>query len=158
MLPPPVALAPPDTAAEKGESMEARTLQSPAEALLIVDDDPLITDLFLQYMTRRGYVVHTAQSGDAALELAKTESESLRLVITDMTMPGMDGLGLAAELARVLPQLPVLIATGHDFTAASLALTPNVVGLVQKPYQSRLLAEQIRQFLDSPDQPFPKQA
>ena len=136
--------------------MEARTLQSPTETLLIVDDDPLITDLFKQYMTRRGYAVFAAQSGDAGLRLAQEESASLRLVITDMTMPGIDGLELAAALALAAPHLPVLIATGHHVDTAALSLPSNVVGFIQKPYKTRLFADQIRQFLDHPDQPFPQ--
>lgn len=136
--------------------MEAQTLQSSAEVLLIVDDDPLITDLFRQYMTRRGYVVLTADSGDAALEIVTAEADAPRLVITDMTMPGMNGLELALALAQSWPALPVLIATGLDPAATENFLPPNVVGFLQKPYQNRLLADQIRQFLDHPDQPFPK--
>ena len=136
--------------------MEARTLQPSAEVLLIVDDDPLITDLFKQYMTRRGYVALTADSADDALDIVTAQADSLRLVITDMTMPGMNGLELARALAQNWPALPVLIATGLDPSATENSLPPNVVGFLQKPYKNRLLADQIRQFLDHPDQPFPK--
>ena len=136
--------------------MEAPSLQTPAEILLIVDDEPLITDLFKQFMTRRGYVVLSANSGAAALELAQSEIEAPRLVISDMTMPGMTGLELAAALLLVAPRLPVLIATGHALEPAARSLPANVVGFVQKPYKNALLAAQIRQFLDHPDQPFPK--
>ena len=141
---------------QKENTMEARTLQSPAETLLIVDDDPLITDLFRQYMTRRGYIVLTASSGKDALLIAQAELTTLCLVITDMTMPEMDGAELAKALAAALPDLPVLVATGRDPIEAAGAFPSNVVGIVQKPYQNRLLADQIRQFLDAPDQPFPK--
>ena len=137
--------------------MEAQPLQPPAPpALLIVDDEPLITDLFKQYMTRRGYVVLTAQSGAAALEIAKAESEALRLIISDMSMPGMTGLEFAAALLLAAPHLPVLIATGHALEPGADSLPSNVVGFVQKPYQNRLLSDQIRRFLDNPDQPFPE--
>lgn len=136
--------------------MEVPTLQSPAAPLLIVDDDPLITDLFKQFMTRRGYSVFIAHSGAAALELAASQRETLRLVISDMTMPGMTGLELAAALLLALPNLPVLIATGHAPEATEHSLPSNIVGFVQKPYQNRLLADHIQQFLDDPKQPFPK--
>ena len=136
--------------------MEVQPLQPPAPTLLIVDDEPLITDLFKQYMTRRGYIVLTAQSGEAALDIVKAEAEALRLVISDMTMPGMTGLEFAAALLLVAPHLPVLIATGHALEAAEHSLPSNVVGVAQKPYQNRLLSDQIRRFLDNPDQPFPE--
>ena len=136
--------------------MEAQPLQASAPTLLIVDDEPLITDLFKQYMTRRGYNVLTAQSGAAALDIAKAESEILRLVISDLTMPGMTGLEFAAALLLAAPRLPVLIATGHALDAAENSLPSNVVGIAQKPYQNRLLADQIKQFLEHPDQPFPE--
>jgi CheY-like chemotaxis protein len=126
--------------------MEASTLKVHAQALLIVDDEPLMTDLFRQFMTKRGYRVLTASSGPEALAVVQTAQGEVNLVITDMTMPGMDGLEMARRLRELRPDLPVLIATGHD--NSETPLPSNVVGIIQKPYQNRVLAERIQQILD----------
>ena len=133
--------------------MEALPLQS--ATLLIVDDDSLITELFSQYMMRQGFRVLAALSGEEALATVANEGDALRLIVTDMTMPGMDGMTLAKALHALNPCLPVILATGHDMTESPHILPPNVVAVVRKPYRNKILAGQIRQFLEHPDQPFP---
>lgn len=125
--------------------MEAEQLSDSEATLLIVDDEPLMTDLFRQAMSRRGFRVLTAAGGREALEIVA--ANAVQLVITDMTMPGMDGAALANALYAQIPQLPVLIATGHDADAIQLGLQSNVIGIIRKPYQHKVLAEQIRKIL-----------
>jgi CheY-like chemotaxis protein len=117
------------------------------ETLLIVDDEPLMTDVFRQFMTKRGFRVLTAASGKEALQIIDAEAPGVDLIITDMTMPDIDGAALAHRLYAQLPQVPVMIATGHDLDTAALGLPPNVVEVVRKPYQNRRLAERIREIL-----------
>ncbi|HLJ57152.1 MAG TPA: response regulator [Chthonomonadaceae bacterium] len=124
--------------------MEAPTLQNPETTLLIVDDDPLMTELFRVSMSRRGFRVLTACGGREALGIVQADDSAVRLVVTDVTMPEMDGLELARELGRVRPDLPVLLSTGHDADMEVAAGLPNVLGIVNKPYQARDLAERIR--------------
>jgi len=118
------------------------------ETLLYVDDEPLMTDVFRQYMTRRGYRVLTAASGEQALRIMAHEGGMVRLIITDMTMPDMDGEELARRLAEIAPTAPVLIATGHDLAPGEMDLPSNVAEVIRKPYQNRHLAERIREILD----------
>jgi two-component system cell cycle sensor histidine kinase/response regulator CckA len=135
--------------------MDASTLHSAGETLLIVDDEPLITDLFKQFMTRRGYTVLTASDGQEALRRVDEAGTAIKLVITDMTMLGMDGIAVARALEQRLPGVPVLIATGHDATLDRSTMPGNVVDIVQKPYQNRQLAERIRKLLDNGDSSAP---
>ena len=130
--------------------MDAEMRQTSSETLLIVDDEPLMTDLFEKFMGKRGYRVLSAASGAEALGIIDVEGDHIKLVLTDMTMPRMDGLALAAELGARLPALPVMLATGHDADMDIAADLPNVVAVVRKPYQNRMLAEQIRAVLDAP--------
>jgi two-component system, cell cycle sensor histidine kinase and response regulator CckA len=127
--------------------MEAETLQPCGDTLLFVDDDPLMTELFLKSMSKHGFQVLTASSGAEALRTVEQEQSRIRLVLTDMTMPAMDGLALAAELGRVVPTIPVMLATGHDVDTETTRALPNVVAVVRKPYQNRVLAERIREIL-----------
>ena len=123
-------------------------LENPAElkpTLLIIDDEPLMTDLFRQTMTKRGFTVLTAADGPEGLRLAS--EENVDLVVTDMTMPKMDGLTVARQLLSDHPHTPVMIATGHEADPDSIRDLPNIVGFVQKPYQAGLLADRIREVL-----------
>jgi two-component system cell cycle sensor histidine kinase/response regulator CckA len=125
--------------------MEAEKLSDTEATLLIVDDEPLMTDLFRQSMTRHGFRVLTATGGKEALEIVA--KEPVDLVITDMTMPGMDGVTFAHALFAQLPHLKTLIATGHDADAVQMGAPPNVIGIIKKPYQHKALAQHIREIL-----------
>lgn len=129
--------------------MEAVTLSTPRKTLLIIDDEPLMTELFRQYMTRRGYRVLTASSGAEALILLAAEAEPVALVITDRTMPQMDGIEVARALEAAYPALPVLMATGYDVDIDPDAIPSNIVGVVQKPFQNSALAKLIQEILDA---------
>ncbi len=127
--------------------MDAETLRISNEKLLIVDDDPLMTELFQKYMSKHEFDVATAASAVQALKIVEAEQSGIRLVLTDMTMPTMDGLSLARELGHRHPALPVILATGHDVGMEAANDLPNVVAVVRKPYQNRALAALIRQIL-----------
>jgi CheY-like chemotaxis protein len=128
--------------------MEAETLQTYEHTLLIVDDEPLMTELFEKFMTRRGFHVLSAASGPEALQIVEREQNRIGLVLTDMTMPVMDGLALASELGRRRPDLPVMLATGHPADMGIANGLPNVVAVVRKPYKNGVLLEQIREVLN----------
>ena len=129
------------------ETPEAMTSDSPSPTLMMIDDEPLMTDMFRQAMTKRNFHILVASSGAEALQIVTAQGASIDLIITDMTMPDMDGLAVAHELYARVPHVPVLIATGHDLDPTRLNLPPNVVEIIRKPYQLRALAERIRDIL-----------
>jgi CheY-like chemotaxis protein len=121
--------------------------------ILIVDDEPLITDLFVKSISKRGYQVLAAHDGKTALEMIRHRNMDFSLVITDMTMPEMDGVALSRELELIAPSLPVLIATGHYTDIDQLKAPSNVVGIVSKPYRTSELMETIRTILNVEELP-----
>lgn len=123
-------------------------LQNQQKVLLIIDDEPLVTDLVQQFMSRRGFQVYTASNGREALALLDTTVLRPDLIMTDIRMPDMDGAELAHALHQRMPEIPVLVATGQNADLQELALPPNVIGAVQKPYQNRVLYERIREIID----------
>lgn len=127
--------------------MEVSTSGQEQYKLLIVDDEPLMTDLLRQTMTKRGFDVQTASSGREAIAIVKAQQEAMSLVIMDVSMPDMDGLQTAAVLETLAPDLPVMLATGHDTEAALESPPANVVAMVQKPYQTKNLIERINAIL-----------
>jgi CheY-like chemotaxis protein len=95
-------------------------------SMLIVDDEPDVADLFRQRFrreTRQGtYVMHFAASGEEALELLTGEIKpTLIVILSDINMPGMDGLELLGEIKQRRPDLPVMMVTAYATTSADAA-------------------------------------
>src|SRR5579863_4019438 len=88
-------------------------------SILVVDDETDVADLFRQRFrreTRQGtYVLHFALSGEEALEKLENEIEpQLIVILSDINMPGMDGLALLREIKQRRPELPVMMVTAYD--------------------------------------------
>ncbi len=86
--------------------------------ILVVDDEPDVAELFRQRFRREArqglYVIHHAASGEAALDLLSGGIEpSVAVILSDINMPGMDGLQLLGELKARFPALPVMMVTAY---------------------------------------------
>ena len=82
--------------------------------LLVVDDEPRICDFVRDVLVREGHEVDTCLSAEQALDLAR--QRHYHLVITDLLMPGMDGIEFVRRLKRLREGLPVIVITGHSST------------------------------------------
>jgi CheY-like chemotaxis protein len=87
-------------------------------SILVVDDEPNVADLFRQRFRREArhgtYVMHFAASGAEALDRLTGEIQpALIAVLSDINMPGMDGLELLAEIKQRFPGLPVMMVTAY---------------------------------------------
>jgi len=83
-------------------------------SILVVDDDPLIRDLLRSYIEDIGCPCATAADGAAAVEMLR--ARSFNLVVTDMTMPGMDGMELIRYIKEHHPRTDVIAVTGYTET------------------------------------------
>ena len=102
--------------------------------VLIVDDEPSVRDLIAKALRGR-YAVETAEDGTAALEILR-ESD-FDLLITDLRMPGMDGLALIRAARRYAPDLPVVVVTAYssEATAIEAINLGGVAGYLTKPFR-----------------------
>jgi two-component system, response regulator, stage 0 sporulation protein F len=87
-------------------------------SILVVDDEPDVADLFRQRFrreTRDGtYVMHFADSGETALrQLSDGIEPQLTVILSDINMPGMDGLTLLGAIRERFPDLPVMMVTAY---------------------------------------------
>lgn len=80
--------------------------------ILIAEDDQSVQSFVNHALSLRGHEIYTADDGLRALE--RLESDEFDLLITDIVMPGLDGIGLALKVARDYPSLPVLLMTGYS--------------------------------------------
>jgi CheY-like chemotaxis protein len=120
-------------------------------SILVVDDEPDVADLFRQRFrreTRQGtYVMHFAASGEQALDrLANEIQPALVAVLSDINMPGMDGLELLGEIKQRRPDLPVMMVTAYgDDERRRRARELGASEFITKPVDFDQLKKQLRQ-------------
>jgi len=129
-------------------SRSARNLDhddgSDRHRVLVVDDEPAVRELLEKTLTLADYAVDTAADGPSALD--RLRATEYKLLITDLKMPGMDGLSVIREARRIRPELPVVIITGCSTEASAIeAINLGVVGYLTKPFRlPRVLATAAR--------------
>ena len=113
-----------------------------APSILLVDDDRDLLQLISMRLTAAGYRVTAVESADAAL--ASLAVQRPQLVITDLRMRGMDGLGLFDAIHRQAPSLPVVILTAHGTIPDAVAATRRgVFSFLTKPFEPKVLLETV---------------
>ena len=103
----------PPAAAQAAPAVATAEPPGHGEHVLYVDDDETMVVMVQHLLQRCGYRVQAFHGARAALAAVREHPESFDLVITDFNMPESSGLELARELARVRPQLPVILSSGY---------------------------------------------
>jgi CheY-like chemotaxis protein len=120
-------------------------------SILVVDDEPDVADLFRQRFRREArdgtYVLHFAGSGEEALgKLDNGVRPELIVILSDINMPGMDGLELLRRIKQRWPELPVVMVTAYgDDERRRRAAENGAFEFVTKPVDFDLLKQQLRQ-------------
>ena len=116
-----------------------------SETILVAEDDEMLRTLLQIALESCGYSVLASASGPAALELAQRHAEPIALLVSDVTMPGMEGPELARRLAATRPGLKVLLLSGYG---RDPALLDAGVDFLQKPFRPSALVARVREILD----------
>lgn len=111
--------------------------------LLVVEDEAPLLDLLRRYLERLGYQVHTAASASEALSVFAKEPLQYRLVITDLSLDGMNGEELVVKMREQNPDLPGLVSSGYPYQPKARR-----IGFLQKPYLPNMLADSIKKLLN----------
>ena len=120
-------------------------------SILIVDDEPDVAELFRQRFRREArqgtYVLHFANSGEEALAMLAHEIEpQLIVILSDINMPGMDGLTLLREVKQRRPDLPVMMVTAYgDDERRQRATEYGAAEFITKPVDFDRLKQQLQQ-------------
>ena len=129
----------------RGEPSRGRS----GECILVVEDDADVRGYVVETLGALGYDVLEAAAAEGALHLLR-DNKNIRLLLTDIVMPGMNGRKLAEEARQLQPSLKILYMTGYSRNAIvhQGRLDPGV-DLIQKPLTSEHLAGAVRKVLDA---------
>ena len=120
-------------------------------SILVVDDETDVAALFRQHFRREvrqgSYVLHFAYSAEEALEKLENDIEPpLIVILSDINMPGMDGLALLREIKCSRPELPVMMVTAYgDDERRRFAEQYGAAEFITKPVDFEFLKRQLRQ-------------
>lgn len=119
-----------------------------AEKILVVDDDEPVAISIRDGLQQLGYRVETRSSANAALAEFKQHSSSYSLVVTDCTMPVMNGFELARKLRALNRNIPVVLMSGYDQIIIEEDISgSSIASFIEKPFTSNELAVVIRKVL-----------
>jgi two-component system, response regulator, stage 0 sporulation protein F len=127
-------------------------------SILVVDDEPDAADLFRQHFRREArngeYALHFASSGEDALSrLTDGVQPKLILILSDINMPGMDGLRLLHEIKRRWPHFPVMMVTAYgDEERRRRAAEEGAVDFLSKPVDFLYLKRRLQNLAPQPTQ------
>jgi two-component system cell cycle sensor histidine kinase/response regulator CckA len=114
--------------------------------ILLVEDEDMVRAVAERALARQGYTVHTAEHGEAALELL-ANGLAPDLLISDVVMPTMDGPTMVRHVRRDHPQLPVLFMSGYAEEQLRKSIDLDNVAFLPKPFSVQQIAEAARDTL-----------
>ena len=138
-------------AAPSERDMARPEMRGPRLRLLLVDDEAMVRQVLAAELAEEGFAVAEAGDGQVALQVLD-RGESFDLLVSDLAMPGLDGLALIREAQRRRPGLPAILLTGFAGDTATLSLGSAMGAaftLVRKPVSGAQLADQARALLEA---------
>ena len=139
----------PEDSEKPGTTSAAKNSPGGGETILLVDDEATVLKVMQRSLEKSGYRVLTANDGEEGFALFKQHAGEIHLVITDISMPGLDGPEMTAAIHKISPSIPVLGTSGLDThpdqeTLRALGLRK----ILGKPCNSQTILQAIRQVLD----------
>jgi two-component system, cell cycle sensor histidine kinase and response regulator CckA len=124
-------------------------IQGNGELILVVDDEPNILGITKMILEKHRYDVLSASNGPEALAIFAQQMQSIRLVITDSSMPYMDGAALARALRKMRSDLPIIASTGQgEPKGVTEFQAVGVKSFLAKPYNTQQLLTTIHDTLE----------
>ncbi len=142
-------VAPPERLSSPSPVASPTVIKGCGEHILVLDDELPLIQMLETALPALGYRVTGFSDPVEALAFIKTRGKELDLVITDFAMPGMTGLDVANEIKKTLPDLPVILCTGHSQSITKEKMKQaGIREFLMKPVTGKTLGEKIRQALD----------
>jgi CheY-like chemotaxis protein len=129
--------------------LESEPVRGGTETILAVDDQPGVLELVGEILRSYGYTVLLAPGPEEAIASFRNSSEAIALLLSDIVMPGMSGLELAAVLRAERPGLRTMFMSAYsDDLQAKRRVIEAGTRLLSKPLQAEVLASAVRSVLD----------
>ncbi len=127
---------------------ESNEIPTGTERILLIDDEALVARMQARLLESLGYTVTDETDPLQALKLFASTPESYDLIITDMTMPKMNGASLTGEILKIRPDIPVVLCTGFsELVNEAKARSLGVKAFAMKPLIRKSIAEIVRKAL-----------
>jgi PAS domain S-box-containing protein len=124
---------------------EKKAAAGGTETILLVEDEPSILRMTRMMLERKGYSVLPAATPGEAIDLAKTHTDKIHLLMTDVVMPEMNGRDLAGQLIPLYPEIKILFMSGYTANViAHHGVLDDGVAFIQKPFSMADMAEKVR--------------
>lgn len=122
-----------------------------SETILLVEDDPAVRSVTRRALNRFGYSVIAADGGREAVKIAAEHPDEIQLLLTDIMMPGMNGVEVADRVIDLRPDIRVFYMSGYaDQDLVRQGLLKPGARFLQKPFTPHELVERVREILDGP--------
>jgi CheY-like chemotaxis protein len=119
-------------------------------AVLVVEDQREVRSLTCMVLRQLGFEVLEAADGSEALAVAEQHGRSIRLLLSDVIMPGMNGKELAAQLTLSQPHMKVMFMSGYtDRIMSETGVLDNAVAFLQKPFTPEKLVDMVQRTLNT---------
>ena len=120
-----------------------------SETILVVEDERLVGEMIREILAQYGYTVLEARSGGEAVDLCSRHPGTIHLMLTDVVMPGMNGVELSERLAPTQPGMKVLFMSGYTADAiVHQGILESGLAFIQKPFAMATLTHKVREVLD----------
>ena len=117
-------------------------------SILVVDDDPFMVDIIVELLEESGHSFRTALNGIEALDVI--QKEAFDIVISNVHMPGMDGLELMSRVQDIAPTVPFIITSGNvEDHAQTQILEAGAQAFLKKPFKLDELTESVNRILEA---------
>jgi len=137
-------------AEQSAVQMSPMSVMRGTETILLVEDDPQLRQLSSSVLAHCGYNVLTASTPEEGLAVCKSNQKAIRLLVTDVVMPRMNGRQLAEQVAKISPGIRTLYISGYtDNAIVHYGVLDSGLWFLPKPFTLSALVAKVREVLDS---------
>ncbi len=116
--------------------------------ILLAEDDPSLRGFLAKALERAGHDVTACSDGETGLEALEDSDDGFDLLLTDIIMPGVDGIELARRAAEHHPDMKIMFITGFAAVAMTAAEeTPEDAPVISKPFHLRKLVDEVNRLM-----------